>query len=106
MSKKPNEQDKFREQVNSQVKRKLKAQARGNKNIWFGFGMFGIIGWSIVLPTLFGTGLGMWLDDKYPSSHSWTLTLLVAGLIIGCWNAVYWVMKESKEMLKEEEKDD
>jgi hypothetical protein len=46
------------------------------------------------------------LDERYPSSHSWTLILLVSGLCIGCWNAVRWVLKENKEMQEEEKKDE
>ena len=42
----------------------------------------------------------------YPDTHSWTLMLLVAGLIIGCWNAWYWVAKEDRAMRDEQEDDD
>ena len=101
------EKEKFSEQVEMQAARKLKAQKKAGKNLWFGFGMFGLIGWSIVLPTLLGTMLGIWLDEKHPASnHSWTLALLIAGLCIGCFNAVHWVAKEHKAMLDEEKKDD
>jgi len=95
----------FSEQVAMQAKRKLKARAEGN-NVWFGFGMFGLIGWSVAIPTLGGALIGIWLDGKYPGSHSWTLILLIAGLCIGCFNAAHWVAKESKDMLEEEKKDD
>ena len=94
----------FSEQVNTQAKRKLKARLEGN-NVWFGFGMFGLIGWSVAIPTLGGALLGIWLDGKYPDSHSWTLILLIAGLCIGCFNAAHWVAKESKDMLDEEKND-
>jgi ATP synthase protein I len=96
----------FSEQVAAQAARKLKARAKGHDNVWFGFGMFGIIGWSVAIPTLGGALLGIWLDNRYPGTRSWTLALLVAGLIIGCWNAAYWVAKEEREMLEEEKTDD
>jgi ATP synthase protein I len=34
------------------------------------------------------------------------LTLLIAGLVIGCLNAWHWVDKEDKEMRDEQENDD
>ena len=58
--------------------------------------MMGLIGWSVVVPTLLGAALGLWLDMRYPGTHSWTLALLVAGLVIGCLNAWHWVAKETR----------
>ncbi len=94
------------QQVSAQANRKLKAQRKTGRSIWSGFGMFGLIGWSVTVPTLLGAMLGIWLDRRYPGTHSWTLTLLIIGLFTGCWNAAHWVAKESKEMLEEEAKDE
>lgn len=88
----------FSRRVGEQEARKLKAQSKATETVWFGLGMFGIIGWSIVVPTLMGTALGIWLDKKSPGPHSWTLALLVAGLILGCANAWLWITKEGREM--------
>jgi ATP synthase protein I len=96
----------FSRQVGAKETRKLKAQRKGTQNIWFGFGMFGLIGWSVVVPTLLGAGLGLWLDKHYPGRHSWTLTFLIIGLIIGCLNAWHWVAREHKEMRDETEDKD
>ena len=41
----------------------------------FGLGMLGLIGWAVVVPTLLGAALGLWLDAHYPARHSWTLAL-------------------------------
>jgi ATP synthase protein I len=46
------------------------------------------------------------LDKHYPGPHSWTLTLLFIGLIIGCVNAWHWVTKEDKEIRAEQENHD
>jgi len=43
--------------------------------------------WSVVVPTLLGAALGIWLDNRHPGNHSWTLMLLVIGLAIGRLNA-------------------
>jgi ATP synthase protein I len=82
--------------VGAQEKRKLKARLANAQGVWSGFAMFGLIGWSIATPTLLGALLGLWLDKRRPGSHSWTLSLLVVGLCIGCANAWHWVAKEDK----------
>ncbi len=92
-------------QVGAKAARKLKAQRHGTPGVWFGLGMMGLIGWSVVVPTLLGAGLGLWVDGHYPGTHSWTLALLVAGLMIGCLNAWHWVAKEEKAMRDEQEDD-
>ena len=93
-----NEETIFSRQVGAQAARKLKAQREGTKSVWFGLGMSGLIGWSVTVPTLIGAALGLWVDKHYPSTYSWTLMLLLMGLIIGCLNAWRWVDSEYKEM--------
>jgi len=93
-------------EIGAKAARKLKAKRQGVPGIWFGLGMMGLIGWSIALPTLMGARLGLWLDRHYAGTHSWTLALLVAGLVLGCWNAWHWVAREQKEMHEDENNDD
>ncbi len=88
----------FTRQVGAQAARKLKAQRDATKSIWFGLGMSGLIGWSVTVPALIGAGLGIWVDKHYPSSLSWTLMLLLLGLIVGCANAWHWVASEYKQI--------
>lgn len=91
------------EEVGLRADRKLRSRRRGDSPVWFGLGMMGLVGWSVVVPTLLGAALGSWLDRSHPGSHSWTLALLVAGLVMGCSNAWHWVTKEEKSMQEEEE---
>lgn len=94
-------------EIKAQETRKLRALAKAEQSIWFGFGMSGLIGWSVTIPALLGALFGLWLDRRYPGPHSWTLALLAAGIVIGCWNAWHWVIKEDKAMRKElEDKDE
>jgi ATP synthase protein I len=58
--------------------------------------MFGLVGWSVAIPTVIGIGLGVWIDTKWPSRYSWTLMFLIIGVLVGCLNAWYWVKRESK----------
>ncbi|MDP9011505.1 MAG: AtpZ/AtpI family protein [Pseudomonadota bacterium] len=96
------EDQRFVRQIASLAARKLRAQRDARRPIWFGLGMFGTIGWSVALPTVAGALLGLWWDRHHPGSRSWTLALLVAGLIVGCANAWHWVSKEDKAMHDEE----
>ncbi|MEZ6014364.1 MAG: AtpZ/AtpI family protein [Planctomycetota bacterium] len=88
------------EKVGAKAKRKLRAQTSAS-HVWFGLGMMGLIGWSVVTPTLIGAATGAWLDRTSLGSLSWTLTLMLTGLLFGCVNAWYWVTKEDKAMRSE-----
>ena len=96
----------FAGQVGAKAARKLKARRNSTQGVWLGLGMMGLIGWSVTVPTLLGAALGLWLDKHHPGAHSWTLALLVAGLMIGCVNAWHWVAKEDRAMREEQEDND
>jgi ATP synthase protein I len=96
----------FSRAVAAKAARKLKARRNPAQGVWFGLGMMGLVGWSVVVPTLLGAAFGIWLDDRHPGIHSWTLTFLVIGLVIGCLNAWHWVSKEDKEMRDDQEDHD
>lgn len=72
---------------------KIRGQKDKEDTVWFGLGMFGVVGWSVAIPTLIGVAIGVWIDRSWPSQFSWTLMLLFGGLIAGCMNAWYWVRK-------------
>jgi ATP synthase protein I len=92
----------FAGQVGLKAARKLKAR-NSTQGVWFGLGMMGLIGWSVVVPTLLGAALGIWLDKHHPGKHPWTLALMAAGLALGCFNAWHWVAKEEKAMRDDQE---
>jgi len=91
-----NENEKeFADEVGEKSRRKSEARREKDRGLWFGLGMFGLVGWSVAVPTLLLLALGIWIDSTYKSPYSWTLMLLVAGIILGCFNAWYWIQKES-----------
>ncbi|MGO4879997.1 MAG: AtpZ/AtpI family protein [Bryobacteraceae bacterium] len=96
----------FSRAIAAKAARKLKAQRHPAQGVWFGLGMMGLVGWSVVVPTLLGTAFGIWLDHRGPGHVSWTLTFLVIGLAVGCLNAWHWVSKQDKEMRDEQENKD
>lgn len=87
----PNEE--LVKKIKKESEKKLKAKEESDE-ILFGLGMFGIIGWSISIPTLLGIALGLYLDRKFSHSFSWTLTLLFLGVIVGCLNVWYWIKEK------------
>jgi ATP synthase protein I len=89
--------DKLARQVAAKEARKLKARENKRRTIWFGLGMFGVVGWSVAVPTVIGTVLGSWIDHHFPSRVSWTITLMLTGLAVGCLTAWRWVKTESSE---------
>jgi len=96
---KPNSRaDSLSEEIGAKAALKLKAQRSGTPGVWFGLGMSGLIGWSVVVPTLLGTAFGVWLDSKYPGVHSWTLMGLAVGILVGSLNAWHWVQSEDEAM--------
>lgn len=95
------EESKFSQKVAAEAGAQAEAQADTTKTIWFGLGMSGLIGWSVMVPTLLGAALGLWLDKRYPSSYSWTLMLLLLGLIIGCWTSWHWIKSQFHQMHEE-----
>jgi ATP synthase protein I len=103
--KKTSRSDTFATQIGVKASRKLAAR-HSTQGVWFGLGMMGLIGWSVVVPTLLGAAIGLWLDKHHPGTHEWTLTLLMAGLSLGCLNAWRWVANEGKAMRDEQEKHD
>ncbi|MCB2215780.1 AtpZ/AtpI family protein [Desulfofustis glycolicus] len=82
--------------IDSKQERKLRARRNSGGDVWFGLGMFGLVGWSVAVPTLLGIALGVWLDGKLEDRFSWTLMCLVAGVVLGCLNAWFWVQREGR----------
>lgn len=90
-------QEKFQRVIDRKENRKVNFRKTGLKRIWNGFAVFGTVGYSVAVPTVLFTLIGLWLDDKYPSDRSYTLALLIAGLCLGCFNAWNWIRKNIDE---------
>ncbi len=89
--------------VGNKAERKLRARRKKHKTIWFGFSMAGLVGWSVTIPGVLGTLLGIWIDKHYKNSYSWTLMLMLIGVMIGCILAWNWMNKEREAARKDRE---
>lgn len=84
--------------VEEKCRRRQKAEKEGERPIFFGLGMFGVVGWTVAVPTVLGVFLGRWLDagKAEGSTVSWTLTCMFIGLILGAIGAWHWLNREGR----------
>ncbi len=54
-------------------------------------GQMGVLGWSIVVPTLLGLFIGRWLDRTFMTNVFFSATFLMIGVSIGFWSAWRWM---------------
>ena len=59
----------------------------GERPLSHNLAMIGVLGWLVVTPTLIGIFIGRWLDRSAESGIFLTVSLLFAGLCLGCWLA-------------------
>ena len=98
--KKPPEKKDFRDEAIKKESRKLKARRKKEVNAWWGFSLFGLVGWSVVVPALICVFVGMWLEEHYASSHTCTLVMLLAGICVG---SVFALLLLARELFKKED---
>ncbi len=104
MAENENSREIFSREVETKAKCKLYAQNENKRSAWAGLGLFGMVGWSVVTPTLAGAALGSWLDKRYHESFSWTLSFLIIGLIVGCLTAWRFISSENNSMYQNKDK--
>jgi ATP synthase protein I len=97
----------FSKAIGRKEQRKIHAlETEPYGGVWFGLGFTGLVGWSTVAPTMLGMALGIWIDRQFPSQFSWTLSLMLAGLTLGCFVAWEWVTREQERIAKSQRPDD
>lgn len=69
-----------------------------------GFSAFGVIGWSIAVPTVIGAFLGKWLNGVAPQNFSWPIALIPLGAVIGGLIAWNWINKETLDPQADDKK--
>jgi ATP synthase protein I len=82
--------------VGVKARRTIKARRWADREVWFGLGASGIIGWAVTIPMMLMIALGVWLDRHVPVGFSWTLTMLGVGMVLGCLDAWFWISQERR----------
>lgn len=93
--------EEFRRKVKETQKRKMRARRQGDQGVWFGLGMFGLVGWSVAIPVLIAIAVGIWIDARFQSRYSWTLMMLLIGIGVGCFNAWFWISRERQSIAEQ-----
>jgi len=87
-------EDEFEVRVGRQRERIEQGRREKGQSFWRYVGLIGTVGWSIVVPMVLGALLGLWLDRRFQSGSTWTLCLLLLGLLIGCVNVWRLITRE------------
>jgi ATP synthase protein I len=92
LEERPDHPERLDEAVRLRQGRLERWRREGERSIGQNLAMIGVLGWTIVTPTLIGIFVGRWLDRTFGSGIFWTLGLLVAGLALGCslvWKRIH-----------------
>jgi ATP synthase protein I len=87
----------FRRRIASRAEDRLRARRQRDRTLFHAFASSGMVGWSVVVPTLLGLAVGSRLDRHVPAPWSWSLTLMLGGLALGCWNAWQWIVSREND---------
>jgi ATP synthase protein I len=86
--------DRSTNEIARQAKRMKSTRDHPGPSPLRGIGTFGMIGWSIAVPTVGGAFLGLWLDRAAPQEFSWTIALILGGVVVGAFIVANWINKE------------
>ena len=87
------DKDTAREALRRRTQRMQKTRDEPQYSPLNGLGVFGVIGWSVAIPTVGGAFLGMWLNRVAPQSFSWPIALILGGVVLGGMVAWSWIDK-------------
>jgi ATP synthase protein I len=92
MSREPPNRESLDKAVKTRQERRARWRREGERSVAQNLATIGVLGWTIVVPTLLGIFAGRWLDREFTSGIFWTLGLLMLGLAFGCtlaWKRMY-----------------
>jgi len=89
----PEEEDTLVRRVEVHAERRRRWLREGEPSVLQRLAQIGVLGWTIVTPTLIGLFLGRWLDRTLGSGLFWTAPLMLVGLVLGCRAAWRWMQK-------------
>jgi len=80
--------------VRQRQERRRAANRAGEPSFARYLAQVGVLGWTIVVPTLLGVLAGRWIDHWLGTGIFWTGPLLLLGLALGCWSAWRWMHRQ------------
>lgn len=89
------EMEKLRQRIDQQAQKIEKAE-RERPTVLAQTAYLGVLGLLFVLPVVGGAYLGHWLDSRLEGySMSWTLNLLLLGVMVGAANVYFFIRERS-----------
>jgi ATP synthase protein I len=76
------------------VNRAEQARADPEPSLGVRLGQIGVLGWTIVVPTLICLFIGRWLDQSLATGIFFSAPLLTIGAAIGFWSAWRWMHRQ------------
>ncbi|MGB0084904.1 MAG: AtpZ/AtpI family protein [Rhodomicrobiaceae bacterium] len=85
------EQDRLAEAARLAAERAQEGEDNPEPSLGSRLGQIGILGWTIVVPTLIGVFIGRWLDRTFDTGVFFSAPLIMIGAAIGFWSAWKWM---------------
>ena len=76
------------------VMRAEEARSHPEPSLGSRLGQIGVLGWTIIIPTLLALVLGRWLDRQLATGVFFSAPLLMLGAGIGLWLAFRWMHRQ------------
>jgi len=83
--KEPNDSDRIARAARQASLRERQGRDEPEPSLGSRLGQIGILGWSIVIPTLLGLVIGHWLDRHFGTGVFFSAPLLMIGAAFGLW---------------------
>jgi ATP synthase protein I len=78
------------------TEREREAREEPEPSLGARLGQIGILGWTIVMPTLLALLLGRWLDRRFGTGVFFSAPFLMAGAAAGLWFAWKWMHRQTR----------
>jgi ATP synthase protein I len=86
--------DRLAQAADRAAKREAEGRADPEPSLGARLGQIGILGWTIVLPTLLCLFFGRWLDRIFGTGIFFAAPLLMVGAAFGFWSAWRWMHRQ------------
>lgn len=80
------------------TQREARGRAQPEPSLGSRLGQIGILGWTIVLPTLAGLAIGHWLDRLFGTRLFFSAPMLMLGAAAGLWFAWKWMHRQERSL--------
>jgi ATP synthase protein I len=85
----------FRKRIEDSV-RSYKTSRSQRREFWRHVSRVTVAGWLFVIPVVAGAYLGRYLDKKFITDISWTITLIIIGIAVGIYNVWHFIHEKGE----------